>query len=277
ELMLCRFASVLKRLGAKRVSILCREEVVSMISTLQAADLVLSHKQKSLLPAHDYWVFPFSIPAYYSLEKHGIPATCPYLTIEPQKVAQWQRYLPERQKGVLNIGLIWKGNPYHENDHFRSVAHLSLLSVILQLPGIQWVSLQKGESEQEWHACTEQRALPDETDNPCAGYKTPLHFAPILLGNKIDDFSDTAAIMHSLDLIISVDTATAHLAGALAKPVWLLLPTCLDWRWQSNRQDSPWYPGMRLFRQLVHKNWHHPLVAMKETLEFCIQNKKSLL
>ncbi|MGL4858297.1 MAG: hypothetical protein ACRC5A_00880 [Enterobacteriaceae bacterium] len=276
ELMLCRFARVLKQAGATQVSVVCQKPILSVVATLRDADLVICDAEVHSLPTHDYWVFPLAIPAYYSLDNQGIPAECPYLYADKQKVAHWQPLLPAAQEGKLRVGLVWKGNTTHENDHFRSVEHLSLLTPILQLDNIQWVSLQKGESEQEWQSCIGPLIINRQSSSSLANTKMTLPCSPLLLGQEINDFSDTAAIMACLDLIISVDTSAAHLAGALAKPVWLLLPTQIDWRWQTNRTDSPWYPTMRLFRQKYHKAWSHPLADMKAQLQLCIQDKNNL-
>ncbi|MGL4860766.1 MAG: glycosyltransferase family 9 protein [Enterobacteriaceae bacterium] len=271
ELMMCRFAAVLKQLGATHVSVLCQDAVFPVIATLREADLVLSISQLEQLPLHDYWVFPFAIPAYYSLQTHGIPAQVPYLYTDYHQVLRWQRYLPDDEERVLKVGLVWKGNASHENDYFRSIHHLSHLAPILGIPGIQWVSLQNGVCEAEWLEYAERCY-----DNPPAEHAEtpllpPLARPPILLGNKVDNFADTAAIIDSLDLIICVDTAVAHLAGALAKPVWVFISVCVDWRWQSTRGDSPWYPSARLFRQHWHDDWSVPLAAMQEKLWYHAQ------
>jgi ADP-heptose:LPS heptosyltransferase len=136
------------------------------------------------------------------------------------------------------IGLILKGSNSHKNDANRSLSNLKTLAALWQIPDIAFISLQKGQGEEQ--------AL-----NPPAAQ-------PILaLGSQIEDFADTAAIISQLDLVICVDTSIAHLAGALNKPCWVLLPAIgTDWRWLLERNDSPWYPGvMRLFRQQTDGDW----------------------
>jgi hypothetical protein len=132
------------------------------------------------------------------------------------------------------IGLVWSGNPAHKNDHNRSINLRSLLQ-LLDI-GATFVSLQKDVDPDD------AAVLKDRTDL--------LH-----LGDQLKDFSDTAAVISNLDLVISVDTSVAHLAGALAKPVWVLLPCVPDWRWLLDRDDSPWYPTARLFRQYAAGDW----------------------
>jgi hypothetical protein len=146
--------------------------------------------------------------------------------------------------------LVWKGNPQFENDADRSLPGLDVLAPLWQVAGVQFISLQKGAGE-------------DQAMQPPAGL-------PLLhLGSQITDFADTAAIVAGLDLVICVDTAIAHLAGALGKPSWLLLPHYkTDWRWLEGRADSPWYPGvMRLFRQSASAGWTGVVAELALALE----------
>ena len=138
----------------------------------------------------------------------------------------------------MKVGLVWKGNPRFENDADRSLPDLGTLVPLGEVAGACFFSLQNGRGE-------------DEAAHPPAGLSI------IDLAPAIDDFSDTAAIVANLDLVISVDTAVAHLAGALGKPCWILLPDYkTDWRWLDAREDSPWYPGVvRLFRQQAMGDW----------------------
>jgi len=163
----------------------------------------------------------------------GIPATVPYIAIDPSGVTTFERQIASMPG--LKVGLVWAGNPKKRTDRDRSLT-LSTLGPILALPDIVFFSLQKGSRAAEAAA------------GPLAG-------RIIDLGANLNDFADTAAAMSCLDLVISVDTAVAHLAGALAKPVWTLLPFAPDWRWLLDRDDSPWYPTMRLFRQPYRGDW----------------------
>jgi hypothetical protein len=148
----------------------------------------------------------------------------------------------------LRVGLVWQGNHRNPNDTDRSLPNLAVLAPLWSVPGVRFVSLQKGPAE------VEARKPPDGQ---------PL----VHLGSDIGDFADAAAILHQLDLLICVDTAFAHLAGALAKPCWVLLPAHkTDWRWLQGRADSPWYPTMRLFRQRERGEWKPVIGEVAEVL-----------
>jgi hypothetical protein len=155
-----------------------------------------------------------------------IPAGSPYLYADPLNVTRCAPLID----GALRIGLAWQGNPRFENDGDRSLASLDMLAPLFAVDSARFFSLQKGVAQSH----------PAVTD----------------LAGHIADFDDTAALIANLDLVISVDTAVAHLAGAMGTPCWLLLPDYrTDWRWLTQRADSPWYPGMRLFRQARGGAW----------------------
>ncbi len=143
------------------------------------------------------------------------------------------------------VGLVWAGNPQHKNDRHRSIAFERLLP-LLGIAGISWFSLQVGE----------RRA--DLAQAPVGGI--------IDLSDGLADFAETAAAVSALDLVISVDTAAAHLAGALARPVWAMIPAVPDWRWLIGREDSPWYPTMRIFRQPRRGDWDTVVRRLGEAL-----------
>jgi glycosyltransferase involved in cell wall biosynthesis len=173
-----------------------------------------------------------------------IPAEVPYLSIDPVRAAALRDRIGAASR--LKVGLVWGGNPGKPGDRERSIA-LSALRPLLDVEGVCFFSLQKGEREAELAA----------TD--CAAHVVDL--APLL-----GDMADTAAAIGCLDLVISVDTSVAHLAGALAKPVWMLLPFAPDWRWLLDRTDSPWYPTMRLYRQAALGEWNPVIGAVAEAL-----------
>jgi tetratricopeptide (TPR) repeat protein len=175
----------------------------------------------------------------------SIPAEVPYLRADPAKVAAWGRTL-----GIgpsLKVGVVWAGNPRHKGDRHRSLPAEAVLPRLV-MPGVQLYSLQKE---------------PRPTDMPVL---SALRSDIIDLSSMLDDFSDTAAAVAALDLIIAVDTSVAHLAGAMGQPVWLLLPHALDWRWLRDREDSPWYPSMRLFRQGRPQAWEGVLTRVAAAL-----------
>ena len=146
----------------------------------------------------------------------------------------------------FKIGIVWRGSPTLENDRARSIP-LRCFESLAGLPGVQWFSLQKGAGVEE---------LPD-----IAG-----RFPLIEMGSRLDDFMDTAAVLKNLDLVIACDTAVAHLAGAIGVPVWVALPFAADWRWLLDRNDSPWYPTMRLFRQRQPGDWAGVFAEIKSAL-----------
>ncbi len=154
-------------------------------------------------------------------------------------MARWQRRLARAAPNeALRVGLVWRGNPRHQNDADRSLPGLATLAALAEVPGARFFSLQRGAGEDE-------------------ARRTPAPLQLAALGHALTDFAETAAVIANLDLVIGVDTATVHLAGALGKPVWVMLPEHMtDWRWLEERSDSPWYPGvMRLFRQRAPGDW----------------------
>lgn len=245
----CRYASVLKAMGASRISVTCHRGLRTLFESLSGADEVLSFPEDVPASGWDFWSPPLSLPYYCQTRLHNIPASIPYLKADPAKVAEWSPLLPP---SGFKIGLVWKGNPNFENDEDRSLPSLDVLAPLGAVSGVHFVSLQKGQGE-------------EDAQRPPAG----LRLLP--LGSALRDFADTAAIVTCLDLVISVDTAVAHLAGALGKPCWVLLPDHLtDWRWLTGRTDSPWYPkGMRLFRQPSGGSWSKVIAAVLEALKSC--------
>jgi hypothetical protein len=182
------------------------------------------------LPHFDRHCALLSLPLIFSTDLRSIPQQIPYLKANPQLTQHWRERL-EPQKN-LKVGIAWAGRPGHRFDRYRSL-DFSLLAPLWAVPGVQFISLQKGQSKPVPPAGAD---WVDWTDD-------------------LDDFAQTAALIENLDLIISVDTAVAHLAGAMGKAVWVLLPFVPDWRWLLDREDSPWYPTMRLFRQPALDDW----------------------
>lgn len=242
----CRYAVMLKERGATRVSLICHPDLTGLFATLPGVDDV--HSLLNMPAADwDFWTLPMSLPHHCHTRLDNIPAPIPYLSADPEKIAKWAGLLPS---SALRVGLAWKGNPRFENDADRSLPSLDMLAPLSRVEGVQFVSLQKGAGE-------------EEAAHPPEGM--PL----LALGPAMADFADTAAVMSNLDLIISVDTAVAHLAGALGAKCWLLLPDYRpDWRWLVERTDSPWYPGrMRLFRQIPGGGWPPVIAMLVEALE----------
>lgn len=242
----CRYAALLKERGAARISLLCHPGLKTLFATLPGVDEVLSLHDDVPAAGWDFWAPPMSLPFYCATRLDSIPAPIPYLAADPARVATFAALLPA---SGIRVGLVWKGNANFENDADRSLPSLDMLAPLGEVAGVRFVSLQKGAGE-------------DEARHPPAAL--PL----LALGDALEDFADTAALLSSLDLLISVDSAVAHLAGALGKPCWLLLPDYrTDWRWLTGRTDSPWYPQhMRLFRQPAGGGWPAVVAAVAEAL-----------
>lgn len=236
----CRYANLLKVQGAAHIALTCHPALKPLLATLDGADEVISYGEPIPADRWDFWSPLLSLPGLCKTRLGSIPATLPYLHAAPERLAKWAPSLPP--EGV-RVGLVWKGNPQHENDADRSLPGLETLAPLWTVSGVRFISLQKGAGE-------------DEARQPPGGL--PL----VDLGSRMEDFADAAAIVAGLDLVICVDTAVAHLAGALGKPCWVLLPDYkTDWRWLTGRSDSPWYPEtLRLFRQTAMGDWT-PVVA----------------
>jgi ADP-heptose:LPS heptosyltransferase len=172
----------------------------------------------------------------------------PYLRADPARAAQWKRRLDAlAPAGYRRIGLVWAGRPEHGNDRNRSMA-LKQLAPLAALDRVVLVSLQKGPA-----------------GGQIGGYFGP---APLInLAPEIGDFTDTAGIIDALDVVVTVDTSVAHLAGAMAKPACVLLPFAPDWRWLRDRHDSPWYPSVRLFRQNRPGDWSDAVARLAEFID----------
>ncbi len=187
-------------------------------------------------PPHDAYVLLSSLPQIFGTELSSIPASIPYVTVNPNRVVHWRQRLEQLQpQRRLRVGLAWSGRPTHPNNLRRST-RMSTLAPILAVPGVDFFGLQK--------------PLPDE-DRAFAASQP--HFTD--LSQELTDFAETGAAMENLDLVIAVDTAVVHLAGALGREAWVLVPEPADWRWLLDRADNPWYPSLRLFRQSKPTEW----------------------
>lgn len=222
-----RYVPLLAARGAT-VVLFARPELLPVLAALPGVSQLGSHGN---LPAADYCCLLGSLPGCFGTTPENIPATIPYLAPPAASVERWRG----RFDGVngLRVGLVWAGSPTHSNDRNRSMA-LAELAGLGKIPGVTFFSLQKG---------------------PAAAQTASSGLILVPLADQLQDFGDTAAVLMQLDLLVCVDTSVAHLAGALGRPVWLLLPTGLDWRWLSRRDDSPWYPTMRIFRQEEPGDW----------------------
>ncbi len=192
----------------------------------------------------DYHCPLMSLPGVFQTDMESIPGEVPYVFAEEELARRWSQRIPGES---LRVGLVWSGNPEHTRDKLRSIA-LKDFAGVLQVPGVKFYSLQKGPGIAELESI--ETALRPES-----------------LAAELLDFADTAAAIANLDLVICVDTAVAHLAGAMGKPVWTLVAEASDWRWLKGRTDSPWYPTMRLFRQEKANDWSGPLACVHAEVE----------
>lgn len=196
-----------------------------------------------LPPAFDLHCELMSLPIALGLRMADLPGPVPYLQPDEQRVKHWRQRLAALPRPL--VGLAWAGRPTHHNDANRSF-NLSGLAG-LAIPGVSFVAIQKGPA--------------------AAQAKTPPGGMFLTsLSAEINDFDDTAAILCVLDLLISVDSSPTHLAGALGRPAWVMLPFVPDWRWLMERSDTPWYPNHKLFRQSARGDWASVVEAMATSL-----------
>ena len=245
-----RYAPHVKALGAT-VLLQVRPGVGALAQSFPGVDRIFDSSEP--LPAFDYYIHLMSLPHVFGTELASVPAGVPYLRADPARKNKFRALMAA---GVgFRVGIVWAGDPDHLRDRQRSVT-LEALGTLAQTPEVQFFSLQKGQA-------AEQVATP------------PAGMRVIDLGPELHDFADTAAVIDQLDLVVSVDTSLVHLAGALGKPVWTLLPTPSDWRWLDDRDDSPWYPTMRLFRQRRQGDWPEVLARVQEALQERVRSFES--
>ncbi|PTB20602.1 glycosyl transferase family 8 [Trinickia symbiotica] len=197
----------------------------------------------TLPPAFDMHCEMMSLPMALGLKLDDLPGPVPYLSADPVRLERWRRRLADLPRPL--VALVWAGRPTHFNDANRSM-NLAQLAGLGQT-GARFLSIQKGPA-------AIQAACPPE------------RMSLLSLSDEIEDFEDTAAILCIADLLISVDSAPVHLAGALGRPVWVMLPKVPDWRWMLERTDTPWYPQTRLFRQDARGDWTSVLARMANEL-----------
>ena len=236
----CRYAALCRAQGA-RVVLEIQRDLVPLMRTLEGPDSVIARGDP--LPPHDLQCPLLSLPHAFRTRLDSIPSSARYLAADPAKVAAWQARLQDR--AGPQVGLVMSGSPTHGRDRDRSIAlHTFMTEVPLAL---NWVSLQK-----------ECRKL----DQSLIDARDDIRF----FGSELLDFSDTAALVAAMDLVVTVDTSVAHLAGALGRPVWVMLPFSPDWRWLWHGEQTPWYPGMRVFRQPAVGDWNRVFARLKAEL-----------
>ncbi len=237
-----RYLPLVKQKGG-RIIVECQAELLRLLQTMAVGCSIVVKGQP--LPAFDVQCPLLSLPLAFGTTLENIPRQVPFINAGALMTEKWRKRLATDSK-LLKVGLVWAGNKMHKNDRNRSMA-LSALAPLARLQGVSFYSLQKG-------------GQADQAKNPPNGLQLTDWT------EELNDFSDTAALIANLDLVISVDTAVAHLAGAMGKPVWVLLPFAPDWRWMLEREDSPWYPTMRLFRQPTIGDWDNVMRQVVDAL-----------
>jgi hypothetical protein len=222
----------LVRARCERLVVECREGLETLFAGVEGIDQAIV--RGSPLPPFEAFLPLLSVPRVLKTRLETIPAEVPYLKLDARRAARARKLL-EPLAGRFKVGIVWGGSPSHRNDLNRSLP-FELFLELLRVPNIALLSLQKGERVAELAA------------SGCGALVSNLDPA-------IADFADTAAFVAGLDLVVMCDSSVAHLAGALGRPVWVLVPFAPDWRWLMGRDDTPWYPSMRLFRQGEPQRW----------------------
>ncbi|AFY64842.1 glycosyl transferase family 9 [Geitlerinema sp. PCC 7407] len=234
----CRFIPQVVAQGAQ-VILECRPPLIDLLRSLPGITHIVP-RGEGIPASFDYHTSLMSLPHYLGIDLETLPAQVPYLAVPDRPIA-----LAPRPGTRLKVGVAWAGSPTNLNDHNRSCP-MAAFRRLFEVTGVTWYSLQKGDRTQDLAGLSPERV--------------------INLDDQIQTFADTAAAIAQLDLVITVDTSVAHLAGALGKPVWILLPYSPDWRWLIQRSDSPWYPTARLFRQSSRGQWDSVLETVLAAL-----------
>lgn len=240
-IQMARYIPLIQARGAAQVSLEAPPELASLMERSIPGVHLITGSVKQM--RYHYYIPLMSLPLAFGTLVNTVPANVPYLRADPQAVENWRKKLAEVPG--LKVGLVWAGSPTHPNDRNRSM-RLSELLPLKAIPNIRFVSLQKGAAASQASQVPGMELI-DWTD-------------------QLQTLDDTAALISALDLVITVDTSVAHLAGALGAPVWTLLAIAPDFRWMLEREDSPWYPTMRLFRQEKALDWSPVIGRVKDEL-----------
>ena len=217
-----------------RLAVACSAELQPVVAQQLGEGLLFDHWEQA--PAFAAFTPLSSLPRLAGTRLDTIPAPIPYLTADPAKLVHWVERLDSLvPRGYRRFGIVWAGRPSHHNDRNRS-AELKLFAALADLPNVALVSLQKGAAQSQ-----------------IGGYWARAPLAN--LGPELRDYGDTMAVLQCLERVITVDTSVGHLAGAMGKDAWIMLPYAPDWRWLLDRDDSPWYPTVRLLRQGPERRW----------------------
>lgn len=256
-----RYARIVKEFGA-RVIVQCQRSLLPLLATCPGIDQLVA--QGETPPKFDVQAALMSLPLILGTRGDNIPGQVPYLSADAGLVEHWRWQLAPLR--AFRVGIAWQGNTRHPWDRHRS-AKMDHFAPLARVPGVRLISLQK-----EGVQSAKSTAQSQGEERPIAEFGLPdLDLGLVSFGGLLDQaagpFMDTAAIIANLDLVIVVDTSVAHLAGALGAPTWLALNFSADWRWLLDREDSPWYPTMRLFRQRRPGDWSGVFRQMAEELQ----------
>lgn len=226
-----------------RIILACQKELLRLLRQFDQVHQFIT--QGDAIPPFDAQCPLLSLPLVFGTTLENIPAQVPYISATPNSTFE----LPASPD--LKVGLCWAGRFTHKRDWSRSIP-ITMLSSLAKIPGVQFHSLQTGESASQYSQ------FPGLTD----------------WSGKLTDFADTASLIQNLDLVVTVDTAVAHLVGAMGKPVWVLLSHVPDWRWMLQGENSPWYPTMRLFRQSAPEQWDEPISKVHQSLQSMTESRR---
>ena len=245
-----RFAAKVKQLGGT-ILFCCIKPLVKLLSNIPGIDRIVPYGDP--MPEYDYYAPLMSVPGIIGTTLEEIPSllSVPYLKPDPDLVAYWKERLGPRKLGEMRVGLAWQGNPENTMDRYRSIPLKSFVG-LSQVPGLRLVSFQRNQGVEQIPPMMAQLPLTCFMDEP---------------GREVDSLLDSAALMSLMDVMISVDSAPVHLAGALGVRTWLLCRKQSEWRWMLDREDSPWYPSIRIFRQTVIGQWDDVIEKVTQELK----------
>ncbi len=250
-----QFARYLPMVKARRGTVIFEtlEPLIGLFRDFPGIDelLVYEHTKKPSVQ-FDLYTSLFDLPSIFQTTLETIPANVPYIHADPTKIRSWRDLIAGPD---FKVGIVWAGSPVHGNDRYRSCP-LDYFEPLSKIDGVRLYSLQKGPATAQIDLLAGKISVTD-------------------ISKHLEDFSDTAAAIENLDLVISVDTSVLHLAGAMGKRAWAVLPFAPEWRWMLNRSDSPWYPTLKLFRQIQWKQWEPVFERIAGELRNLVANCKS--
>jgi len=251
-----RFVAEIRKRNAGQVIVICPQPLVRLIARFPGIDFIT--EEGNPVPPFDVHASLWSLPAILGTTLSNLPAPRAYLSVDDATNANWRAILG-RALGksdvdhAIKVGIVWQGNPKHRTDRLRSYS-LHQLEPLARVPGVRLISLQKEHGLDQLRELGGRFAVTDLASETAAG------------SEDRRDFLDTAAIVSQLDLVVTPDSAVAHLAGSLGVRVWVALSAVAEWRWMLDREDSPWYPSMRLFRQSKAGDWPGVFERMAQVL-----------